>query len=39
MDKTGMYVEDEKMSQAYANYMKNMRELTSWRLKHGNVIQ
>lgn len=39
MDKTGIYVEDEKMPQAYANYMKTMRELTAWRLKHGDVIQ
>ena len=39
MDKTGIYVEDEKMPQAYANYMKNMREITAWRLKHGDVIQ
>lgn len=38
MDKTGIYVEDEKMPQAYANYMKTMRELTAWRLKHGDVI-
>ena len=39
MDKTGIYVEDEKMPQAYANSMKTMRELTAWRLKHGDVIQ
>ena len=39
MDKTGIYVEDEKMPQAYANYMKTMRELTAWRLKNGDVIQ
>ena len=39
MDKTGIYVENEKMPQAYANYMKTMRELTAWRLKHGDVIQ
>lgn len=39
MDKTGIYVEDEKMPQAYANSMKNMREITAWRLKHGNLIQ
>lgn len=39
MDKNGIYVEDEKMPQAYANYMKTMRELTAWRLKHGDVIQ
>ena len=39
MDKTGIYVEDEKMPQAYANYMKTMRELTAWRLKHGDIIQ
>ena len=39
MDKTGIYLEDEKMPQAYANYMKTMRELTAWRLKHGDVIQ
>ena len=39
MDKTGIYVEDEKMPQDYAKYMKTMRELTAWRLKHGDVIQ
>lgn len=39
MDKTGIYVEDEKMPQAYANSMKTMRELTAWRLKHGDSIQ
>ena len=39
MDKTGIYVEDEKMPQAYANYMKTMRELIAWRLKNGDVIQ
>lgn len=39
MDKTGIYVEDEKMPQAYANAMKTMRELTAWRLKHGDSIQ
>ena len=39
MDKTGIYLEDEKMPQAYANYMKTMRELTAWRLKNGDVIQ
>lgn len=39
MDKTGIYVEDEKIPQAYANYMKTMRELTAWRLKNGDVIQ
>lgn len=39
MDKTGIYVENEKMPQAYANYMKTMRELTAWRLKHRDVIQ
>ena len=39
MDKTGIYLEDEKMPQAYANSMKTMRELTAWRLKHGDVIQ
>lgn len=39
MDKTGIYVEDEKMPQVSANYMKNMRELAEWRVKHGNVIQ
>ena len=39
MDKTGIYLEDEKMPQDYANYMKTMRELTAWRLKHGDVIQ
>ena len=39
MDKNGIYVEDEKMPQAYANSMKTMRELTAWRLKHGDVIQ
>ena len=39
MDKTGIYVEDEKMPQAYANYMKTMRELTAWRLKNGDSIQ
>ena len=39
MDKTDIYVEDEKMPQAYANYMKTMRELTAWRLKNGDVIQ
>ena len=39
MDKTGIYVEDEKMPQAYANYMKTMRELTAWRLKNGDIIQ
>lgn len=39
MDKIGIYVEDEKMPQAYANAMKTMRELTAWRLKHGDVIQ
>ena len=39
MDKTGIYVEDEKMPQAYANAMKTMRELTAWRLKHGDRIQ
>ena len=39
MDKTGIYVEDEKMPQAYANYMKTMRELTAWRLKNGDLIQ
>ena len=39
MDKTGIYVEDEKMPQVYANYMKTMRELTAWRLKHGDSIQ
>ena len=38
MDKIGIYVEDEKMPQAYANAMKTMRELTAWRLKHGDVI-
>ena len=39
MDKTGIYVEDEKMPQAYANAMKTMRELTAWRLKNGDSIQ
>ena len=39
MDKTGIYVEDEKMPQAYANSMKTMRELTAWRLKNGDSIQ
>lgn len=39
MDKTGIYLEDEKMPQVYANYMKNLRELTAWRLKHGDIIQ
>lgn len=39
MDKTGIYVEDEKMPQAYANSMKTMRELTAWRLKYGDSIQ
>ena len=39
MDKSGIYLEDEKMPQAYANYMKTMRELTAWRLKNGDVIQ
>ena len=39
MDKTGIYVEDEKMPQDYAKYMKTMRELTAWRLKHGDSIQ
>ena len=39
MDKTGIYVEDEKMPQAYANSMKTMRELTAWRLKYGDLIQ
>ena len=39
MDKTGIYLEDEKMPQDYANYMKTMRELTAWRLKHGDSIQ
>mgnify|MGYP004495805493 CR=1 FL=1 len=39
MDKTGIYVEDEKMPQAYAKYMKDMREITAWRLKYGNLIQ
>ena len=39
MDKTGIYLEDEKMPQAYANSMKTMRELTAWRLKHGDSIQ
>lgn len=39
MDKTGIYVEDEKMPQDYAKYMKTMRELAAWRLKHGDSIQ
>ena len=39
MDKTSIYVEDEKMPQAYANSMKTMRELTAWRLKNGDSIQ
>lgn len=39
MDKTGIYVEDEKMPQAYAKYMKDMREITAWRLKYGDLIQ
>lgn len=39
MDKTGIYLEDEKMPQVYANYMKTLRELTAWRLKHGDIIQ
>ena len=39
MDKTGIYLEDEKMPQAYANAMKTMRELAAWRLKHGDSIQ
>lgn len=39
MNKTGIYLEDEKMPQAYANAMKTMRELTAWRLKHGDSIQ
>ena len=39
MDKTGIYVEDEKMPKAYANSMKTMRELTAWRLRHGDIIQ
>ena len=39
MDKTGIYVEDEKMPQDYAKYMKTMRELTAWRLKHVDSIQ
>ena len=39
MDKTGIYLEDEKMPQDYANSMKTMRELTAWRLKNGDSIQ
>ena len=39
MNKTGIYLEDEKMPQAYANAMKTMRELTAWRLKHEDSIQ
>ena len=39
MDTNGIYLENEQMPQAYANSMKTMRELTAWRLKHGDVIQ
>ena len=39
MDTNGIYLENEQMPQDYANSMKTMRELTAWRLKHGDVIQ
>ena len=39
MDTNGIYLENEQMPQDYANAMKTMRELTAWRLKHGDVIQ
>ena len=39
MDTNGIYLENEQMPQAYANSMKTMRELTAWRLKHGDSIQ
>ena len=39
MDTNGIYLENEQMPQDYANYMKTMRELTAWRLKHGDSIQ
>ena len=39
MDTKGIYLENEQMPQDYANAMKTMRELTAWRLKHGDVIQ
>lgn len=39
MDTNGIYLENEQMPQDYAKYMKTMRELAAWRLKHGDVIQ
>lgn len=39
MDTNGIYLENEQMPQDYAKYMKTMRELAAWRLKHGDSIQ
>ena len=38
MDTNGIYLENEQMPQDYAKYMKTMRELAAWRLKHGDSI-
>lgn len=39
MDTNGIYLENEQMPQDYAKYMKTMRELAAWRLKHGDSIK
>lgn len=39
MDINGIYLENDQMPQDYAKCMKIMRELTTWQLKYGDVIQ